>query len=446
MTSRLLGRLAAVHPNHRRIAAGAALIGVLMLASKVAVAAREIAIATRFGVGPFADAYQLSLTITTWIPGMLGGVMIVVMVPRLVGLKASEPSRRGFVDELNANIFITGLILVAATWLAAPYFASLLSSDPRVAALTRSMSVRMAPIAFLMIGSAYLSARMQARERFGYNASEAVPPLVICAFVAAPLTGFGSLVLGTLAGYLAQFLLLIALLRMVDPPVGSFRVRHRSEHWRSMYDALLLMTIGQVLITVTLPVDQAFAARLGEGAVATLGYANRLVTLFTGLGTVVVGRALLPIISGAIAENHSLALRQTRQWSILLFVGGLSITIVGWLLAPLAVRLLFERGAFGRSASDAVTETLRYGLLQLGPYFGGIVLVQWYAAANRFRVILAVTACALLLKIGSNAMLTPIFGLKGIMVSTAAMYVLTGGIMWIVLGRGGPGMGEAARS
>ena len=75
------------------------------------------------------------------------------------------------------------------------------------------------------------------------------------------------------------------------------RLRHRSAEWRLLYGAILLMGLGHFLLTATIPIDQGFAARLGEGSVATLGFANRILTLFSGLATIVIARALLPVLS-----------------------------------------------------------------------------------------------------------------------------------------------------
>ena len=57
------------------------------------------------------------------------------------------------------------------------------------------------------------------------------------------------------------------------------------------------MALGQAVITLTIPMDQGIAARLGPGAVAILGYAGRIVILMTGLGAVVFTRASLPVFS-----------------------------------------------------------------------------------------------------------------------------------------------------
>ena len=450
MITVLFGRLRAVHPNHKRIASGAVRIGLLVLAAKLFVAAREIAIAWRYGISEVVDAYQLSLTITTWLPMMLVGVMTVVLVPRFVQTQSTD--RRMFIAELNGSVLLLGLALGVLTWLAAPAAADLLADDSDVVRLTKAMAAQMAPIALLIIPAGYLSARMQARERYGYTATEALQALVVSLFVLAPL-GLGVtqlLVLGTLFGYFLQLLLLGAMTHQADPPLGNLEFQHRSAEWQSLYGSLLLMGVGQVLITAALPIDQSFATRLGEGAVATLGYANRIIILVTGLATVVIGRALLPIFSAAAASGAiEVGRRQALQWAVLLFAaGGLSASLLWW-LAPDIVRFLFQRGAFGEQATADVATAVRYGLLQLPPYCGGIVLVQWYAATGRFRSMFTMNAAALLVKIALNAALAPSYGLAGIMISTAGMYVSTSAAMAVGLAswnRRRTGQGDVERN
>lgn len=438
MISALVGRISAAHPNHKRIAAGAALIGVLTIIAKLFVAAREMAIASRYGVSATVDAYQLALTATTWVPMMLTGVMGVVLVPRLVKLERQRGERQKFLGELNGSILLLGGAVAALTWLGAPVTAGLLAShmSPRTLGLTSSMTAQMAPLAFLVIVSGYMSARLQSRERYGYSVTEALPALVIALLVIAQtgLVGGWALVVGTLAGYLLQILVLGALVARGDPPLGAVRVRHRSVEWGSLYGSITLMVLGQLLITASIPIDQGFAARLGEGAVASLGYANRILTLFSTLATIVVGRALLPVLSGAVADGDlALGRRQAWQWSALLGVAAAIGSAILWFAAPTIVQLLFQRGAFTATASAYVATIMRFGILQLPFYFAGIALVQWYAAIGAFKYILFVTASALAVKFALNAVLSPIYGVPGIMLSTAAMYVVTVVLMVVLL-------------
>jgi peptidoglycan biosynthesis protein MviN/MurJ (putative lipid II flippase) len=299
------------------------------------------------------------------------------------------------------------------------------------------MSAQRAPLAVILILGGYGVARLQARERFGFAAAEALPPIVLAvAVVTAPAgAGFEALVWGTVLGFALYLILLLGMAHASDRPLGAIRFRHRSAQWRTLYRGLLLMTLAQLLIAMTVPADQAFASRLGEGSVATLGYANRIISLITGLGTVVLARALLPVLSAAVADGQiGFARRQALQWSVLMFLLALVGAIIGWLLTPAAVTLLFQRGAFDVAAVDAVSTALRFGLLQLPPFFAGITLVQLYAASDRFRALLVVTAAALVVKLVLNAVLTPAFGVPGIMAATALMYATTLTMMALGLG------------
>jgi murein biosynthesis integral membrane protein MurJ len=397
----LLSRLAAVHPNHKRIAAGAALIGVLTIVAKLFVAAREMVIAWRYGVGTTVDAYQLALTITTWLPMMLTSVMTVVLVPRLVALGNRPAERRSFVAELNGTVLMLGIAVAALTWIAAPAASALLASGSNAATLelTATMSRLMTPVALFAIVVGYLSARLQSRERFAYSVTEALPAIAIGLLVIAPWVhgGAAPLIWGTLVGFLIQALVLGAMTARGDMGLGGLRIRHRSPEWRTLYGSLLVMAAGQVVLASTIPIDQAFASRLGPGAVATLGYANRIVMLISGFGAIVLARALLPVLSSTVADgSHELGGRQARQWVWLLMLIGAAITVAVWLLAPWVVSVIFERGAFTTADSEAVAHVLRYGALQIPFYFAGLTAVQWIAARGRYAILLEIACLAIL--------------------------------------------------
>jgi murein biosynthesis integral membrane protein MurJ len=428
--SALSRRLRGVHANHKRIAAGAVTIAVLTVIAKALVAVREMSIAWRYGVSGIVDAYQLSLTIVTWVPVMLTAIMSVVLVPRLVMLDRRKPAREQFVSEFNGTVLAVGLGITLLTYLSAPWAARLMASglDAQTLHLTTAMVQRLAPVALFMIVAGYFTARLQARERFSYTVTEAVPALMIALLVLTPFAGHSAapLILGALIGYLAQALILSRLVATGDPPLGKVSLRHRSDEWGTFYRSILMMTLGQIVLTVTNPIDQAFAARLGEGSVATLGYAMRIVTLFSGLATVVIGRALLPVLSNAVADgNYALGRRQVLQWAWLMVVAAIVGSAILWVITPEMVTLLFQRGAFDARATAAVSHTLRFGLVQLPFYFGSIALVQWIAAKGSYQLLFASACIALPVKVIFNLLLVHPFGLAGLMLATAAMYLFS---------------------
>ena len=428
MIRALLARLRLTHDNHKRIATGAAWIGLFVLATKLAAAAREMAIAWRYGISAEVDAYQLALTVTTWLPMWLFAVAGFVLVPRLVALRHSGGDTR-FIDELNGAVLLLGVGLTILTWIGAPFLTDLLTGAlaPSTRELARSLAVDMAPIAFMIVVGGYFAARLQAREHYAFGVAEAAPALTIALFVVLGPAGAATspLLYGTVLGWLLYALWLARMTAVADPPLGRLRFRHKSDQWNLLYGPILAMGIGQLLLNTTIPVDQGFAATLGEGAVSTLGYVNRIILLITSFGFVVFARALLPVLSAAVAEgDYELGRRQALKWAWLMTGLAAAGTAVGWLLAPLGVKILFERGAFSAEDTILVSEVLRYALLQLPPFFGAIVLLQWYAAANRYTAILLFNLIVLVAKVGLNALLVEPMGVAGITVSTAAMYAL----------------------
>jgi putative peptidoglycan lipid II flippase len=449
LIARLAQRSRSLHGNHRRIASGALWVGLFVLAAKLCVAAREMAIAWRYGIGPAVDAYQFSLTIVNWLPMMLSGVAVVVLVPRFVALAKSPAQYRHFVAELNGTLLLLGGVVALLTWASVPAATDLLTRglDPATAALTRQMSRWLAPLAMVTVLSGYLSARLQARESYAYSFVEAVPAILIAAFViAAPAGRFAEpLILGTLIGFLLQLIWLAQMTHRKDRPLGRLSFRHRHAEWAGVAPALLVMALGQIVITSTIPIDQAFAASVGDGTVAILGYANRIIGLLTALGYVVFARALLPVLSGVASRGeYRLGRSQSANWSAAMLALGVAVTAIGWLVAPFVVRILFERGAFTAEDTELVAHVLRYGLLQMGPFFGATVLVQWFAATGRFRALLIVNMMGLAVKVAFNALLVGPFGAAGIMASTAIMYAVIYGLILLLMKLASDDEGEPA--
>jgi peptidoglycan biosynthesis protein MviN/MurJ (putative lipid II flippase) len=425
-----------VHDNHRRIAKGALWMGLFVLVAKLCVAAKEMAIAWSYGVGATVDAYQLAYTLTTWLPMMLGAVGTAVLVPPLVALAGQPGTRPSFIGELNAWTMLLGAAATVLTIVVGPSIANVMTGafNNSTQRLVDDMVWQLSPLAYLMIVGNYLAIRLQALGRYVYSLWEAVPPVCIALLVLAlPASRFGGapLIWGTLAGALLGTVWLWRWTASSDGGFGGASLGRTSREWPPIYAALAMTAFGQLFMGLAIPVDQAFAAHLGEGSVATLGYANRIIGLGTSIGTLVIARAMLPVLSEVAARGEwSLGYSQALRWAIaMLFIGAVA-AMIGWALAPWAVAVLFERGAFTAADSAAVTEVLRYGLLQLPVYFGGIVFVQWLAAARRYDLMLWNTILSTIAKFGFNVLLIGSLGVAGLTLASALMYVVALLLVW----------------
>lgn len=420
-------RIDSMQPAHARIAKGMAWVTLFVFLGKLAGAAKEMAIAYRYGVSEVVDAYIFAYTLVTWLPTVWQSVLTVVLVPLFVHL--SEPEKHTFYAELLGFILVVGGALTVAIGLGLPLLMPhVLSGFSEEATLQATALVRgLAPVAVTGMLAGLLFARLLAEERHANTAMEAVPALCVLVAVLALPSGIGSLdaaplLYGTLIGFGMYVGGLWLLLTRAGIP-SRLRWTMHSPAWRTMWHGVGYMALGQLMISFANPIDQVMAAQLGEGAIATLGYANKVLALILGLGATAIGRAALPVLSEAVSRPQN-AWHIARRWSQLLLLLGCGGALFAWLLAPWGVSLLFERGSFSSADTERVVEVFRYGLVQVPFYLGGIVFVQLFASLKRYEILLVSGILAILSKLFINWSLLPLLGISGVMLGTASMYVV----------------------
>ncbi|KKO73128.1 murein biosynthesis integral membrane protein MurJ [Kerstersia gyiorum] len=442
-----------LHPDHLRVLKGASRVAFFLLLGKAMGAFKEMAVAYRYGVSAAVDAYQFTMTMATWLPVTLVGVLSVVLIPVLVqGRRGSLEERRLFIREMSGWGAMLGLILAALTWVLWPWVMSVagqgLSASTR--ALSEDLIVGFAPIAALTVWSGLSAARLRAYERHVNTLLDGVPAMLLlaCVLILAPaVDDVRPLMWGSLLGFILQAVWLSWLATRADGVRALPLLGRSSPRWHGIMEAAGVMLVGQVAMSFVGPIDQYTAANLGQNANATLGYAARLLALILGIGAVSVGRAALPVLAdiqnrGDGAQARTMALK----WSLAMIAAGLVAVLLGWLLAPWGVRLLFERGAFTAEDTVIVTEVFRWGLLQLPFYFGVLVLVQLLASQRRYRIMAAIAVANFAVKAVMNTVLAPVMGVAGIMLATVMMYASSFTCYAIVAWRSSPSSGTAGQA
>ncbi|CCN21651.1 putative membrane protein [Bordetella bronchiseptica 1289] len=439
-------KLDAIHPDHQRIFKGAFRVAVFLILGKAAGAIKEMAVAYRYGVSDAVDAYQFTMTMATWLPVTIVGALSVVLIPVLVRLRrAGGHERDRFVRELQGWSLAAGLALALLTWMAWPHVLDWLGGglSGTVDGMTHELLLAFAPVTALLLMAGISAARLRSHERHVNTLLDSVPAVTTLAWVmlAASADSVGPLLWGTLVGYAIQAAWLAWLAARAD---GGFwgwpAFTLRSPHWPELAAAAGVMLVGQVAMSFVGPLDQYAAANLGSNANATLGYASRLLSLVLGIGAVSVGRAALPVLADVQSRGDGARARaMALKWSALMVGAGAAAVVVGWLLAPWGVALLFERGAFTAENTQAVAQVLRWGLLQLPFYFGVLILVQLLASQNRYRIMALIAVANFLLKAVLNTVLAPRMGTAGIMLATSLMYLLSFACYTVVALRPAPG-------
>lgn len=423
--SRFIRRIRDANPNHHAIAKSMAWVAFFVLLSGVARAAKEIAIAYRYGVGAEVDAYAFVFNLINWPISVWLSVLTVILVPLAARMQHTAPSGLPqFRAELLGFSLLLGVALATLAWLGLPPLLS--SSWTGLPESSKSIAIDLTSGLFLLaplgVMISLLSAWMMAAGRHANTLLEGAPAIVIALTILVMPGGADLLMWATLGGFVFH-LALLGLTLARDGSVEAPRFTYRSPEWRPFWQGFSVMLIGQALMTSSTVIDQFFASHLGTGAIGTLSYANRILALVLGLGAAAVSRATLPVFSRMEAagdrQSHQVALR----WSGFLLILSLPLAVGLWWLAPWGVELFFQRGAFTPKDTLAVSDILQYGLLQLPFYFASLPLVSLLASQHRHHVLSVIGVINLAVKALLNAVLAPEFGLNGIMLATSLMYL-----------------------
>jgi peptidoglycan biosynthesis protein MviN/MurJ (putative lipid II flippase) len=299
-------RLRALSDLDRALARNVLLVSLFVAIAGVARLGQEMAIAWKFGAGAEVDAYYFVSTFLNWPVGVWFSVLVVVVVPTEATLRRKGP---GELMQFRSELF--GLTLAAAlvvTLVTLAAFGGLLyagrlglSHDVQDAAVATLPALAWLVPLGLPIG--LLSAWIIAAGRHTNTLIEATPAIVVIVLlIAVPGPTFAVLLWGTAIGFAARLLVLGALLRWRNE-MPRPRLAFAASAWAGFWKSSAAMVTGQVLITMTALVDQLFAARLGEGAVATLAYANRVILMVQALTALVAQRASLPLLAESFASG-----------------------------------------------------------------------------------------------------------------------------------------------
>ena len=404
-----------------------------MVIGKVVGAAKEIAVAAAYGTGPIMDGYVFLFNLLSWPSTIFSNVCFITLIPFLLRIKRRSPQELALLRrEILGTTLLFGCLIALVVGGALSFALSLgITGLPlRTAQLANMMLMPMLMGIPLSTMAGFLAANLMAHGKQANTLLEGVPALCILVVVVSISSRSPTqLAWATLAGFFLQVVLLF-----FAQPFGERAPRPlltwRSPSWRDLSRGIGVVLAGVALPAFTEVVDQIMVAPLGAGANATLGYANRVISLLLGLGVTTIGRALLPTLSDVGSQHATRAQRIASSWAAALFLGGVMLGFVAWLFAPWGIKALFERGAFSPRDTADVVSVFRLGLFQLPFYFSGVVMAQLIASRRDYRKFLYIGIINLVTKITGNILLIPILGVDGAMVATSIMYAIACPTLW----------------
>jgi putative peptidoglycan lipid II flippase len=406
----------------RQIAKAAALVMALFIVSRVLGLAREMVIGAVFGTSAGYDAYLAAVRIPDILFTLIaGGALGSAFIPTFTGCFAREDAAGGWrLASAIVNLLLVALTTAAVlTWLLAPAVVSVVLAPgfaPEQKALTVSL-LRIMLAAPLFFGvSGVVMGTLNARQHFLLPAlapSLLNLSLIAAAWLLAPRMGVRALALGYVIG---------AVLHLGVQVPGLFLVGARYRPVLTLHDpgvleVLRLMAprvLGLAAVQINFLVNTNIASRLGEGAVSALNYAWLLMLLPQGVFAQAVGTAAFPTFAAQAARGEHETLRATLAATLrAVFFLSLPATVGLVLLVRPLVGLLFERGAFTASSTEAVAWALAFYALGLMGHAGLEIVARAFYALHDTATPVWMGVLAMGLNVALSLTLPGVFGLAG---------------------------------
>ncbi len=439
-TLRRWGSLGSV--DNRKIFAAAVVVGVLTLVGKVAGMGRELLVAAMFGTGAQVDAYVLAWELPSYAINVFSGAFAAALVPAFVEVRSREGSTAA--RQLLFGVLIVSFALLAVASLlvalAGPALLGFVASGfgPEKLAMTQQLLTILLPTVILSGLATLLVGVLSADEHFALGSASALA-VAGCSIVA--LVGWGRTwgIYALAVGLVAGFALQLAILAWGVARAGMWPLpgwRRQAATVRLVVLQYVPMVAGMLLISSSGLVDQAMAATLGGGSAAVFSYSSRVVAVVLSVGTMALGTAVLPYFSRMVAERDWAAIQHTlKTWTWLILAATIPLTIGLVAFSQPLVRLMFERGAFTAEDTAIVGQVQAMLALQIPFYSLGILYVRLISSLKANHILMYGTVVSFVLNVSGNYVLKDIFGVAGIALATAIVYVVSFVYLSIMLSR-----------
>lgn len=432
------------------VAHSAGRAGAATLTSRLLGLVREQVLAAYFGAGHDMDAFVVAFRIPNLVRDLFAeGAMSAAFVPaftRQLALRGRAEAWRLGNSVLNGLLLVTGLLVLLGIAFAEPLvriFAGDFAAVPGKLELTVQLTRVMLPFLTLAALAAAVMGMLNSLKHYFVPAlSPATFNVITIVLIVAgaplmPALGWPAIMvvaLATLAGGVAQVAIQWPLLRG-----EGFRYAPVLDRGDPALERVLLLmgpgTVGLAATQINLLITTELATSQ-PGAASWLQYAFRVMYLPIGLFGVSIATAVLPAISRAISIDDLAAVRRTVAHGIvLMLVVNVPATVGLLVVAPEAVRLLFERGRFVAADTAATSLAVQCYAIGLVGYSAARIVSPVFYALGRSRIAVTSSVLSVALNLVLSLVLMRRIGFSGLALATALSAIVNGAFSLVLLRR-----------
>ena len=413
------------------LARAIATIGSYTLLSRILGFVRDILVAAILGTGLVADAFFVAFKLPNFFRRLFAeGAFNAGFVPMFSGIleRDGKAAAQAFAEQALAVLLVTLFIFVTVVQIAMPLamygLAPGFIDEPEKFDLTVTLTRLTFPYLLFISLVSLAGGILNSVGRF---AAVAATPILLNVTLIAFL-GLGARSFATPGHALAWGVAVAGVIQFVWVASALARAGYRlrlprprlTPRVRELLWLMLPAAVGAGVVQINLLTDIIIASLLPEGSISFLYFADRVNQLPLGVIGIAVGTALLPLLSRQVAAGDSAgaADSQNQAIEVALFLT-LPATVALVVLAPAVVSVLFERGAFDSTASQATAFALIGYVVGLPAYVLIKVLTPGYFARKDTRTPVRIAIIAMIVNLCLNLILIWPLAHVGLALATA---------------------------
>ena len=395
--------------------------------------ARELTVASTFGLSPQLDVFVAVMTLQLFFGAQIGNALETVFIAR-VAKEGGVVTVRREVKPALCGLLLVNLSVVLFLMMSGGFLVQ--SIFPRFDAEQATLGVQTlhfltAPIVFASTAGLLRGALAV----LGAFAPGFVAGSIISVCSIASITfwsenlGIDALTLGVAMGNLLVLLLFaLQLIRLTrtTPCVPTLPSR---KGWFVLWGAAGTILVGELVYSAVALTERSLASWLPTGSIAGFFYASTIVSVPLSLLVIPLTTMTFPRMVKAFGQDRTTGLAMLRKQVLLLLGVSFAIVTVVMFFAEPIVELVFMRGKFGLEHALFTASILSITVWAL-PFLslGRVFRNSCYALSDYRTPMVGLTAQWLVLA-GLGALLVPLAGVQGLAIAIVAGEAVTSVMM-----------------
>ncbi len=349
-------------------------IFVFLLFAKLIALAKDVRIAYVFGTDSVLDEYFYIFNNSIVFVGLWLSVLTVVLLPLLVKNKHSDEVKINNLIDVNFTVSLVFSLLFCL-------YLVLFDSFFQQGNFYLYNLILAFCIIFFGFNASFFSVILMSRDDNKNSVLECLPSLIVLILILLnPISNY--VYLGTVLGFILYF---FTTLFFLSKKINlSFRIPVLSlmlaPGLNSFIRSFALLLVGQIIISFAVIIDQYFLSYLEPGNLSSFNYSAKILSLITGISSIVLSRTLIPYYSKF--ENISkLIIVKTSLFVLLVCV---FFVYISALFSKDIVSLIFGYGNFKVESINQVSNLFASMLYQAPFFIASMVLLSYYSSINYF--------------------------------------------------------------